>query len=65
MSCFRCYSFAPTCSSALLRALGQIAKDTNSHVQTHMSEQIEEVRCRLIKSALFVRILASDGRYFS
>jgi len=48
-----------------LRALGQIAKDTNSHVQTHMSEQIEEVRCRLIKSALFVRILASDGRYFS
>ncbi|XP_047448539.1 guanine deaminase [Mugil cephalus] len=42
--------FAPSCTEALLSRLGAIAKNNNLHIQSHISENIEEVQ--LVK-ALF------------
>ncbi|KAI3372446.1 hypothetical protein L3Q82_022932, partial [Scortum barcoo] len=35
--------FAPSCSGALLGQLGAIAKNNNLHIQSHISENVEEV----------------------
>lgn len=35
--------FAPSCTTACLTALGQLAKDTNAHIQTHVSENKGEI----------------------
>ncbi|XP_041793728.1 guanine deaminase [Chelmon rostratus] len=36
--------FAPTCTGALLGQLGAIAKNNNLHIQSHISENIEEMK---------------------
>lgn len=36
--------FAPTCTGALLGQLGEIAKNNNVHIQSHISENVEEVK---------------------
>ncbi|KAF7200032.1 guanine deaminase [Nothobranchius furzeri] len=36
--------FAPSCSEALLTQLGAIAKNNNLHIQSHISENTEEVK---------------------
>ncbi|XP_076587350.1 guanine deaminase [Chaetodon auriga] len=36
--------FAPTCTDALLGQLGEIAKNNNLHIQSHISENLEEVK---------------------
>lgn len=36
--------FAPSCSGALLEQLGEIAKNNNLHIQSHISENVEEVK---------------------
>lgn len=35
--------FAPTCSMALMRELGSISKESDCHIQTHVSENISEI----------------------
>ncbi|XP_061584911.1 guanine deaminase [Cololabis saira] len=35
--------FAPSCTEALLTQLGAVAKNNNLHIQSHISENIEEV----------------------
>ncbi|XP_056144700.1 guanine deaminase [Lampris incognitus] len=37
--------FALSCSGALMGQLGEIAKNNNLHIQSHISETIEEVNC--------------------
>ncbi|XP_070760880.1 guanine deaminase [Enoplosus armatus] len=36
--------FAPSCTGALLGQLGAIAKNNNLHIQSHISENVEEVK---------------------
>ncbi|XP_054628851.1 guanine deaminase [Dunckerocampus dactyliophorus] len=36
--------FVPTCSEALMGQLGQLAKNNNLHIQSHISENVEEVK---------------------
>ncbi|CAJ1068576.1 guanine deaminase [Xyrichtys novacula] len=36
--------FAPSCTGALLGQLGAIAKNNNLHIQSHVSENVEEVK---------------------
>ncbi|XP_003452696.3 guanine deaminase [Oreochromis niloticus] len=36
--------FAPSCTGALLEQLGEIAKNNNLHIQSHISETLEEVK---------------------
>ncbi|XP_073321753.1 guanine deaminase [Pagrus major] len=36
--------FAPTCTGALLGQLGAIAKNNNLHIQSHISENVEEIK---------------------
>ncbi|XP_061528179.1 guanine deaminase isoform X2 [Phycodurus eques] len=36
--------FVLSCSGALLRQLGQLAKNNNLHIQSHISENVEEVK---------------------
>ncbi|XP_030579358.1 guanine deaminase-like isoform X4 [Archocentrus centrarchus] len=36
--------FAPSCTGALLKQLGEIAKNNNLHIQSHISENVEEVK---------------------
>ncbi|XP_032372174.1 guanine deaminase isoform X2 [Etheostoma spectabile] len=36
--------FAPSCTGALLGQLGEIAKNNNLHIQSHISENVEEVK---------------------
>ncbi|XP_028270923.1 guanine deaminase [Parambassis ranga] len=36
--------FAPSCTGALLGQLGAIAKNNNLHIQSHISENVEEVQ---------------------
>lgn len=36
--------FAPSCTGALLGQLGAIAKNNNLHIQSHISENIEEIK---------------------
>ncbi|XP_037634676.1 guanine deaminase [Sebastes umbrosus] len=36
--------FAPSCSGALLGQLGAIAKNNNLHIQSHISENVEEIQ---------------------
>ncbi|XP_070820934.1 guanine deaminase [Chaetodon trifascialis] len=36
--------FVPTCTGALLGQLGEIAKNNNLHIQSHISENLEEVK---------------------
>lgn len=35
--------FAPSCSSSCLASLGSLAKETNAHIQTHLSENKSEI----------------------
>ena len=35
--------FIPTCSAELLRGLGELASKYDAHVQSHISESIDEV----------------------
>ncbi|XP_068440105.1 guanine deaminase [Clinocottus analis] len=35
--------FAPSCTGALLEQLGAIAKNNNLHIQSHISENVEEI----------------------
>ncbi|XP_061881458.1 guanine deaminase [Entelurus aequoreus] len=41
--------FVPSCSGALMGQLGQLAKNNNLHIQSHVSENIEEVK--IVKEA--------------
>ncbi|XP_068560052.1 guanine deaminase [Cebidichthys violaceus] len=36
--------FAPSCTGALLGQLGAIAKNNNLHIQSHISENVEEIK---------------------
>ncbi|XP_077417682.1 guanine deaminase [Vanacampus margaritifer] len=36
--------FVPSCSGGLLGQLGQLAKNNNLHIQSHISENVEEVK---------------------
>lgn len=35
--------FAPTCSMSLMKKLGEISKESDCHIQTHVSENLSEV----------------------
>ena len=39
--------FAPSCSEELLQGLGEVAKETGCHVQSHICEQRPEVELTL------------------